>query len=57
MLLVDAVSQLVRNSRVKSLCLGMAALSLIAAAGEASDWKAGVAKADITPDKPMWMSG
>ena len=24
---------------------------------EAAGWKAGVAKADITPDKPMWMSG
>lgn len=23
----------------------------------AADWKAGVAKADITPEKPMWMAG
>jgi neutral ceramidase len=57
MLLVEAVSQLTRKTRVISLCLGLAALSLIATAAEASDWKAGVAKADITPDKPMWMSG
>ena len=32
-------------------------LCLIGSMGEAAGWKAGVAKADITPDKPMWMSG
>jgi neutral ceramidase len=32
-------------------------LGLIGSITEAAGWKAGVAKADITPDKPMWMSG
>jgi hypothetical protein len=39
--------------------LGVAALLLVAASGvaQAAGWKAGVAKENITPEKPMWMSG
>ena len=33
------------------------ALFLVPTGVDAAGWKAGVAKADITPDKPMWMSG
>ena len=32
-------------------------LCLLSSITQAAGWKAGVAKADITPDKPMWMSG
>ena len=37
---------------VVALSLWMSSHSAIAA-----DWKAGVAKTDITPDQPMWMAG
>jgi len=43
--------------RIVTLALGMVIPSLFAVSADAAGWKAGVAKADITPDKPMWMSG
>ena len=39
------------------MIVGCLILSLIGSIGEAAGWKAGVARANITPDKPMWMSG
>lgn len=57
MSVVQTVSQLVRKSQVVTLSLALVGLSLLAVSAEAAEWKAGVAKADITPDKPMWMSG
>ena len=47
-------SQLVFGS---SGCMVLAIVLLLGSLAEAAGWKAGVAKADITPDKPMWMSG
>lgn len=43
--------------RIVTLTLGMVIPSLFGVSADAAGWKAGVAKADITPDKPMWMSG
>jgi hypothetical protein len=37
-------------------CVALAIFCLLGSLAEAG-WKAGLAKADITPDKPMWMSG
>ena len=47
------------RSRVRHTLFGFCwlTLCLIGSAAQAAGWKAGVAKADITPDKPMWMSG
>ena len=39
------------------VCWGLAVSILNVSYIHAAGWKAGVAKADITPDKPMWMSG
>lgn len=38
-------------------CMVLAIVLQLGSLAEAAGWKAGVAKADITPDKPMWMSG
>ena len=45
------------RNRGEWVVVGCLILSLIGSITEAAGWKAGVAKADITPDKPMWMSG
>lgn len=57
MLLFQAESPQIRTPRWIVVCLAIALASLATSFAEASGWKAGVAKADITPDKPMWMSG
>lgn len=47
----------IHRTRSVALSLGLAVLCLMTSAAEAGGWKAGAAKADITPDQPMWMSG
>lgn len=39
------------------MCVVLAFSALVGSPANAAGWKAGVAQADITPDKPMWMSG
>lgn len=57
MLSFQAASPQIRQPRLIMICLAIMVVSLVTSFVEAADWKAGVAKADITPDKPMWMSG
>ncbi len=57
MSLVSSLMQFIRQSHLVTLRLSVVVLCLAASVAEAAGWKAGVARADITPDKPMWMSG
>ncbi len=40
-----------------AVALSLFAVFLVASSGAAETWRAGVAKANITPQQPMWMAG
>jgi len=50
-------SNLFRRVERVTVYVSVLVLFLLASTAQAAGWKAGVAKADITPDKLMWMSG
>lgn len=54
---VENICTVMRRFRVSAWGLFLLGMVLWAFPVTAAEWKAGVSKAEITPDKPMWMAG